>query len=102
MFTNIHKVTLINMIIYYMLFFMCITYSFSISIRYMKLLLVANSKKKKIWGGRAISIVILTTTPLVSGSDAYVHIGGIITVHCEYKVVLVFQKKNIRFLDLFI
>ena len=67
----------------------------------MKSLLVANYKKK-IWGGRAISIVILTTTPLVSGSDAYVHIDGIITVRCEYKVVLVFQKKNIRFLDLFI
>ena len=51
---------------------------------------VGSKLLKKNGVGRAISVVILTTTPIVSGSDAYVHIGGIITVRCEYKVVLVF------------
>ena len=50
----------------------------------MTFLAEANYKEKKDKGGGAISVVILTTTPLVSGSDAYVIIGGII--HRAFRV----------------
>ena len=81
--TYIHIITLFNMIINYMLFYLCITYSISISnygtLHYRRKHIIKNDL-----GWAAISVVIFATRPFVFDSDAYILISGII--HCVLRV----------------